>query len=52
MFLFSKSPNALFHCVAVSSENGKCICFRSHKMLQQMIIFDGDDAGWQSTKGE
>jgi hypothetical protein len=28
----------------------KCICFRSHKTLQQMIILDGDDAGWKKNK--
>lgn len=32
----------LSHCVFVN-----CLCFRSHKMLQKMIIFDGDDAGFQ-----
>lgn len=48
MFLFSQFPNALFASLSLSRfARWKCVsmCFRSHIMLQQMIIFDGDDAG-------
>lgn len=43
MFLFDKSPNALFLLVVFLHKT--YVCFRSHKMLQQVIIVDGDDVG-------